>query len=467
MANPGLLALDALNRILTGTTGDKMEEEEGQQEEEIHDTDCHTDEKSDSFEENDSAKEDLSNPLIYKNAMLRQSGSIYFLARAIVEAFEAVSCIIIGEKNEEVEGRKSATGSKGQNTDCCLGCLSYLRYKVNCLSSIIDGACCLSDENRRLFCVVGYTSDHSSSIEEAILVPSLINCICQVVYKTSDNLIPQYHELFSDIGLAAFRTLTSLTHNNELAGLQLMAMYEVKVNVSEIKQRQSGVAIVFRVLCHLVQIRHEIQSRGLGDKCNSSEKSLLSNNYDATIFCFNILTNILETSTSHDARSVISKLQIEITDSEELALRWLARWVVGLTESYRNALMMGSFGDKNAKGTEITNDLKHHDDEYLVMAGNGFIFFACLMRQGDTCAVADSGNKVGLSSHVEELTLDLRNVILSEMPPDQNGNGTRATLMIKSLKAFCNYYRYTIGELSVAIVPSVMRLISELETIKS
>jgi len=93
--NPGLLALDALNRILTGNAGDKIEEDE-QPLEENNDTDCYTDEKNGSLKENDSSKEDLSNPLIYKNVMLRRSGSIYFLARAIVESFEALSCIIIG-----------------------------------------------------------------------------------------------------------------------------------------------------------------------------------------------------------------------------------------------------------------------------------------------------------------------------------------------------------------------------------
>jgi len=65
----------------------------------------------------------------------------------------------------------------------------------------------------------------------------------------------------------------------------------------------------------------------------------------------------------------------------------------------------------------------------------------------------------------EQLTSRIRDAILSEMPKDQHGKSTGVMLMIKTLKAFCNFYHFSIGALSVAIVTPVVKLIAELEKI--
>ena len=52
------------------------------------------------------------------------------------------------------------------------------------------------------------------------------------------------------------------------------------------------------------------------------------------------------------------------------------------------------------------------------------------------------------------------------MPTDEEGRDIGITLMIKTLKAFCNFYHFSIGPLSVAIVTPVLKLIKDLENIQ-
>ena len=67
--------------------------------------------------------------------------------------------------------------------------------------------------------------------------------------------------------------------------------------------------------------------------------------------------------------------------------------------------------------------------------------------------------------NVDEDTSKIRQTILSEMPMDARGRRIGVTLIIKTLKAFCNFYHYSIGDLSVAIVAPVLKLIRGLESI--
>jgi hypothetical protein len=53
------------------------------------------------------------------------------------------------------------------------------------------------------------------------------------------------------------------------------------------------------------------------------------------------------------------------------------------------------------------------------------------------------------------------------MPRNQDGTTTGVTLIINTLKAFCNFYHYKMGDLSVAIVTPVKKLIDKLELIQA
>ena len=97
-------------------------------------------------------------------------------------------------------------------------------------------------------------------------------------------------------------------------------------------------------------------------------------------------------------------------------------------------------------------DLENREQEYLLTAGNGFILLAYLMKADDEVEGAP-----------DELTSTIRRAILSEMPTDGKGCEIGVTLMINTLKAFCNLYNYSLGPLGVATVTPVLKLIKDLE----
>ena len=66
----------------------------------------------------------------------------------------------------------------------------------------------------------------------------------------------------------------------------------------------------------------------------------------------------------------------------------------------------------------------------------------------------------------DETTSAIRRLILEEMPSDKNGKPTGVALIINTLKAFCNFYHFSLGELSMAIVEPVKQLIYQMSDIK-
>jgi hypothetical protein len=140
------------------------------------------------------------------------------------------------------------------------------------------------------------------------------------------------------------------------------------------------------------------------------------------------------------------------SSKDELFLTWLSRWLFNETTSFRDAVMRGTFGEKADQDTSIEmRDLENHEDEHLITAGNGFILMACLMIQSN---VED-----------QQLSAKIRKLILDELQVNKNGGGL---LLIKNtLKAFCNFYHYSLGDLSVAIVAPVGRIIAEVETMQA
>jgi hypothetical protein len=145
-------------------------------------------------------------------------------------------------------------------------------------------------------------------------------------------------------------------------------------------------------------------------------------------------------------------------------LTWLAQFLVAETKSFRDSILKGSFGCGQVDGSsELHSDreLDKNEQEQLVTAGNGCVLLACLLMDPplDRTKYVETGLK--------EVTRKIRELIISEMPVDERSGLPTGTLFIQNtLKAFSNFLYYSVGDLSVAVVAPVRKLISELEKIK-
>ena len=110
-------------------------------------------------------------------------------------------------------------------------------------------------------------------------------------------------------------------------------------------------------------------------------------------------------------------------------------------------------------------DLTKEEEESLVLAGNGFIFLVWFMKlpqNADEISLCDSNRtSLDLMEHEQKNNNELaitRQQIFSLMPCSKG-----KLYISNTLKAFSNYYHYSIGELSFAVVAPVRKLIIELE----
>jgi hypothetical protein len=176
--------------------------------------------------------------------------------------------------------------------------------------------------------------------------------------------------------------------------------------------------------------------------------------YDAIIFCLNILANFVESGGSCHILAKISTRKQHTgagnnDDGYSYFLQWLTRWLVDETVSFREAVVESTFGSSPSKHQD--RQLDALEDEKLVIAGNGFVLLCCLLIEDD------NGNEkpsVGTSESVA-------NIILNELPG--TNCDSKLTFMKNTLKAFCNFYHFSIGDLSLAIVAPVKQLIKRLD----
>jgi hypothetical protein len=205
------------------------------------------------------------------------------------------------------------------------------------------------------------------------------------------------------------------------------------------KRSSWGLAVLARVLQMAVKSRNQETE---GKKIR----------YDSIIFCLNCLANCVESGASTEA---LSELTADGRNGSKTGsppfLTWLTRWLVEETRSFRDAVRESSFGASAGKHAE--RRLEKNEDERLVTAGNGFVLLACVMIHS-TCTDA---TKTGLLGG----TITIKERILAELP----GDTVDAKLMYvkNTLKAFCNFYHYSIGDLSVAVVAPVRKLIAQLQ----
>jgi len=302
----------------------------------------------------------------------------------------------------------------------CQTCLKHLRTRLNLLANILDNACCLSPENRQALC-----SDHVQLIQTLVNLLNTINTYNFTETKLSEPL--------QDIVSAILQAVTSITHENETAGMQLLETFSVQ------NDRSTGLKVIV-VLLHKI-----VTSQSMTDK----------RTYDIVIYSLNTLANVMETTGIKGAREELTSIQILPTQS---ALQWLANWVVSQTSSYRDALVNGSFGQENSDEQKIQmqeeRDLEKHEKESLVVAGNGFVLLSCLMK----CNPSES-----TTVNETMVTENIRKTILGAIPTDEHGVSMGTSYIIKTLKAFLNFYHYSVGSLSVVVVTPVLKLIAALE----
>ena len=295
--------------------------------------------------------------------------------------------------------------------------MSYVEERLTSLAALIDGAACLSAANREAI------------TEDCVLV---FGVLCVLRLFTSDLKSGSPTSLI-DIALTLARTLTSLTHENATAGKQLLEAYSPS-------EATLGIETLMELLYEVVAAQG-----------HSKDAKTSQNLYDIAIFCLNTMTNMINTP---GASGIVATYQIRSIQPSSSFLTWMTRWLVSETTAFREGLLHGTFGEKSESQVqrELSDDLDDEAREHLVTAGNGFIFLSCLMTSPQT----------GADQQIQELS---RKRILQELPVggDERRNGV--SFVKNTLRAFCNFYHYSVGAMSVAIIAPVKELIDRLDEI--
>ncbi|KAL7536695.1 hypothetical protein ACHAXR_007342 [Thalassiosira sp. AJA248-18] len=351
-----------------------------------------------------------TNPIAYANEMLRQSGSLPHYSRSMSETLAAILL-----SSNDTDGKQ------------CPKCIGYLQHRASLLSEVIDSLCCLSP-----------TVSTALSLNEFFLVPSLLRAIAELCFAVEDNQTSLSCESIS----SALKTLTSLTHENSVACNQILSSYHWKIRLPTSSQGSApsqitGLDIIFSYLFKTVPLK-----QGPNSAHHSS-------NYDNIVFCLNILTNVVE-MVPNPTKSMIQAIAVSVeSNAQTSGISWLAQWVVSRTSGFQNSIMKGSFGTVAEGRSDIdTNELKAGEEDNLVISGNGFVLLACLMIDEDVF-----------------VSKNIRDSVIAELPIGSDGNSGGIQFMIKALKAFCNFYHYSVGDISVAVIAPVVKLITGLEKI--
>lgn len=440
--SPAKLALDALDCVISGRDKSKLSSgddggnlvhEDGVVQDD--DDEQHEDDFLGMNVENTRDGMMMKNPILFRNEMIRESGSLPLFSRSMTSTLSAILLLCNSDSifDEKMPQKK------------CESCFSYLQERVSSLSEIIDNLCCLSPEVSKAL-----------SQKETLLVPSLLRVVEELSGLDDDTSSPIAGETL----LAVLNTLTSLTHENPLACAQLISPHFLDFASTKqciIKQkngsiRKTGLDIILTRLIRNSQFNTEI----ISGAARFNEKS----RYDSNILCLNILTNVVE-MVPHPTKATIVGMTVtkEASKSSDLnmsAVAWLSRWIVSKTSGFRKSVMKGSFGSAAVAKSSSASDIEENYDEYselkageegnLVTAGNGFVLLSYLML-----------NDNSFSSQT------IQDIVIGELPIDEDGTSGGIQFMIKTMKAFCNFYHYSVGDLSVAVISPIIKLIAGLE----
>ena len=452
-----LVALQALHRIVSGKDPSDRHDPSEQEEHDLlrlddhddTDTNHHQDDSDlEAHHDDDDDDEAMDNPILRANRALRNSGMLPILATSLMEAL--------------VEARSlfNQDDSSSVNT---------VHHRIQLLSTLLDGACLFDARNRTILChdvtqdpldfAFGDDNDDNQDDPASSCVVAAALALLEVLQSNSrESSSSSNSNHWSDIQLCCLRTLTSLSHENPLCASQIMAHHS---QTNKARTSSSGLDV-------MAQIFYRLEETTSQDDKNHKKKNNhhLNNNsneerrrFDASICCLNILANVLETGqVGVTVRSwMLRPLKTTMTSgggksksdssssSSSSWLTWFSKWVVHKTESFRDKLVApGSKRKHPSKDSE--EDVPSYRDEDVVAAGNGCVLLACLLLSSD-------------ENDDDSVTQDdsLRTMILDEIP---NGD---VRFIINCMRAFCNFYAATVGQLSVAIVLPVQKLISQLE----
>lgn len=353
-----------------------------------------------------------SNPLFVTNRLLGNSGSIPLMAQALAETQAAVVSVL----------RKT-----GNFDEPCPACLAFLHNRLSKLTALVDEACLLNDSNRKCFCEEGYTAEAGGY---------LIVGLAAVLHATlqANKLFRSDEEVWSEIALETLRSLTSLTHENSTAVRELES--ELTLGGAKSSSELNGISLIAQVLFNAVSCSDTFFETKL--------------RYDCIIFCLNSLTNCVESSHATVQRLACTAVKGDSKDKRKTVefMAWMTDWLVGETSSFRDAVQDKRFGSSDSQ--HVMRPLEKHEEDGLVTAGNGFVLLACLLIDGAShtaSAISDAPHpRVVVLKHLPGYTLD-----------------EKVAFIKNTLKAFCNFYRYSVGDLSVAVIKPVQSLIAQLE----
>mmetsp|Transcript_11060 Transcript_11060/g.24763 ORF Transcript_11060/g.24763 Transcript_11060/m.24763 type:complete len:313 (-) Transcript_11060:65-1003(-) len=224
----------------------------------------------------------------------------------------------------------------------------------------------------------------------------------------------------SCVALETLKTLTSLTHEN--------------VDAVPIAARADGWQLLAQVIY-----------------AHSAVISLPHRHDDLAVFAVDTMANLIESSSSScpDQHDIMTHLKVVDTSSRRaktvLFLPWLVKHLVKLTEGFKSELLHEDDSESRASASSARKErvdeaslmLDNYERDNLLLSGNGFVLLAYLLL----------GNNNG----------EVEGLILSNLP------GAFVQYKIgflqKALTAFGNYYRHTVGELSMAIVAPIQSLL--------
>lgn len=483
-----LLCLESVQRIITG--------KEGEETSCLEPTDNDDDDNENIILSN--SDEEHCNPILYTNELLGKAGVIPLMAQCMIRALQGVVGGEFVHPIHETGNGLLILKSPGSDQDKSLSFIAPWRQqeRIGILASLIDGACLLHQANRREFVEPDPFSFETQTKEQG-LVYHILWFLSQDLksnthWKTNEQATPIVGSS-SSVRLWALRTLTSLTHDNDVAAEQVMESYDffsdMDQNVVEDKSVSDdiddddddknvskglcGVEVLTRLIFVLETMENSNveQENSKGKSRHSTRQKMTTttlkedHHYDSTIFCLNTLANIIETP---GARKILSEILVPFEvesnktknkrqtkkkkKTKQLWLEWLCQWLIDQTKGFRDSIL--SIGNKDADSQHSQRELEKSEEEKLVAAGNGCVLLACLMSEPENL------------SEEPETTNRIRELILDQMSTTRKDRSSKSggglTLIINTLKAFCNFYHFSLGELSVAVIAPVKKLIDQL-----
>ena len=415
-----LVCLESLNRVIGGKEGDG--------------TSCLNEEPND---DDSSPEDEETNPLLQTNRRIGNSGIIPLLSKCMSQGLD--------------EGLLNHRRPYRQNWS----------ERMSVLASLIDNACLFNKSNRRSFAEhfdpFSFEDDPVHNLRGESLIFHILRFLDGTLARKVMNIDSSDDAVTTTVvRLLALRTLTSLTHENDLAAEQMTVLHsfgdrENSIDVDHAGSKGTRGVDILAKLTFELEDRSVVETDKHARAKRRGEMDHESHRYDSTIFCLNTLSNIIE---GPGVRRLLTDVRvITKTGQNILWIRWLCQWLVEQTSGFREAIL--SIGKKRGS-QESHRELQQNEDDKLVAAGNGCVLLACLMTEPQE-QLGDSG---------DETTTAIRKLIMEEMPSDKNGKPTGAALIINTLKAFCNFYHFSLGELSVAIVEPVKKLIDKLSELK-